>query len=377
MRAGRRVAHAVAVLALMLCLLAWPIAGRSQDRPASGAVGWPEADRLFHSDPRWLGGDAAFSVDLGGGRVLWFFGDSFAATRPGATRRQAAFVRNSVAIQFGYDPAQATIRFYTGHHRGRLADYLAAPEPNQWLWPLHGIRLGDRLLLFTMRQTRDPKPGALGFQSIGSRAFLVDRPDADPSQWKPRPVPTPESDGKMLVGMALVREAGFLYAYVLNDADHMAFLLRWSEAEAAGGRLLQPYWWCGAGGGWQTSPKLRQPVIRDAGGEFSVQRDPRGTGFLEVNSAGFGATSIVLRRAARPEGPWSEPQTLYWPPESAEPGLLVYAAKSHPELAGGDLVVTYAANGPDERLATDMNLYFPRFVRVSLSEQAHTAFAHP
>ena len=138
--------------------------------------------------------------------------------------------------------------------------------------------------------------------------------------------------------------------------------------------------------GQPTVAGSRRPVLRGLnrqveavpkGGEFSVQRDPRGTGFLEVNSAGFGATSIVLRRAARPEGPWSEPQTLYWPPESAEPGLLVYAAKSHPELAGGDLVVTYAANGPDERLATDMNLYFPRFVRVSLSEQAHTAFAHP
>ena len=28
---------------------------------------WPEADTLFHSDPRWLGADGAFSVNLGGG----------------------------------------------------------------------------------------------------------------------------------------------------------------------------------------------------------------------------------------------------------------------------------------------------------------------
>jgi hypothetical protein len=42
----------------------------------------PEADRLFHSDPRWLGADAAFSIDLGGGRVWWLFGDSFVANQP-------------------------------------------------------------------------------------------------------------------------------------------------------------------------------------------------------------------------------------------------------------------------------------------------------
>lgn len=52
---------------------------------------WPEADKLFRSDPRWLGGDAAYSVDLGHGRVPWLFGDSFIADAPGQTRRQSSF----------------------------------------------------------------------------------------------------------------------------------------------------------------------------------------------------------------------------------------------------------------------------------------------
>lgn len=37
---------------------------------AQTGTAWPEADKLFHSDPRWLGADGAFSIDLGGGRVV-------------------------------------------------------------------------------------------------------------------------------------------------------------------------------------------------------------------------------------------------------------------------------------------------------------------
>ena len=40
------------------------------------AVQWPQADALFHRDPRWLGSDAAFSVPLRDGRILWLFNDT-------------------------------------------------------------------------------------------------------------------------------------------------------------------------------------------------------------------------------------------------------------------------------------------------------------
>ena len=49
------------------------------------------------------------------------------------------------------------------------------------------------------------------------------------------------------------------------------------------------------------------------------------------------------------------------------PDAFVYAGKSHPELRGADLILTYVANGPDEKVANDMNLYFPQFVKVTLN----------
>lgn len=374
-RSAYRVARCVNGLFLtLLCFLAagfcstFPSHAAAQSSPASiQAAPWPQADRLFRSDPLWLGGDGAFSVDLGRGRVLWLFGDSFVATKPGQTRTQATFVHNSVAIQTGYNPARAAMHFYSGHRSGKPASFVPE-EGADWFWPMQGIRLGHRLLLFCMREARDLNKHSLGFQSVGWNAFLVDNPDAPPPQWKHHKLTGPEANGKMLIGMALLRQGDYLYAFDVNNGNGGNFdtyLLRWPVASAAEGRLTNPRWWCGTSEGWQSNPAHRQIVIPNAGNEFSVQRDPRG-GYLEVSGRGFGASVIVVRHAPRIEGPWSPPQTIYRPPESNAPHAFVYGAKSHPEIQGADLIVTYVANGSNQRLATDMSIYFPRFVRLRL-----------
>jgi hypothetical protein len=71
------------------------------------ATPWTEADALFRSDPRWLGSDGAYSIDLGDGRVLWLFGDTFISTSFLNTRRLAKMIRNSVGVQTGYEPSTA------------------------------------------------------------------------------------------------------------------------------------------------------------------------------------------------------------------------------------------------------------------------------
>jgi hypothetical protein len=63
---------------------------------------------------------------------------------------------------------------------------------------------------------------------------------------------------------------------------------------------------------------------------------------------------------------------IYRPPESDAPDAFVYAGKSHAELKGADLILTYATNGPDEKVAKDMSLYFPRFVKVGLHPRQDT-----
>jgi hypothetical protein len=133
---------------------------------AQTAVAWPEADKLFHSDSRWLGADGAYSIDLGNNRVLWMFNDTFVARHRGDDRPHAAFLRNTVAIQTGYDPSLATIKFYWRTRKGRPSEIFPSEGPI-WMWPGSGTRVGNRLLLFCERVASDSAKDSLGFKPVG------------------------------------------------------------------------------------------------------------------------------------------------------------------------------------------------------------------
>ena len=81
--------------------------------------------------------------------------------------------------------------------------------------------------------------------------------------------------------------------------------------------------------------------------ELSVSPARGQSGLVGVQTRGFGATTVALRFADAPEGPWTALDDAFRPTESDRQGVLVYAAKGHPQLVGADLVVTYASNAFD------------------------------
>ena len=57
----------------ILCLLnILCYSASANEWPEATAEAWPEADRLFRSDPSWRGGDGASSVDLGDNRIYGY-----------------------------------------------------------------------------------------------------------------------------------------------------------------------------------------------------------------------------------------------------------------------------------------------------------------
>ena len=331
--------------------------------PAVSATPWPEANALFERDPAWIGGDAAYSIDLGAGRILWLFGDSFIATTPARKRTEAKVIRNSIAIQQGSNPSTASAQFSWHTVNGQPASFF--PEANgDWFWPGHGARVGSGLLLFLIRERAST--AGLGFSSVGSVCLFIDNPDDPPLNWHSREVALTPTSFAMVGAGAVLSDAQYLYSYSPREpGNHDVFLVRWPKAQAALGNLSKPEWWSAAG--WTAQAALiGEPKILFANGqtEFSVSPGPNGT-LREVQSSGFGATDIILRSAAVPEGPWSAPKTIYHPPESDRANAMVYAAKAHPELQGADMVVTYVANNSVfATVLADMSLYYPRFVRI-------------
>ena len=346
---------------LLLALLGAAV-GCAGDAPPVIASSWPEADALFHSDPRWLGADGAYTVDLGDDRTLWLFGDTFLAKEPGGTTSDAFFLRNTVAVQTGRDPSQALMAFYWGADDDGSPRSFVDQDGGDWFWPGGGARIGDSLLLFYGR-IQTPSGDPSGFQNIGWRAIVVSDPDDLPSAWNMQDAQVPDTGG-IFPGYAVLVSGDHLYSYAeKGDVWHDIYLLRWSTSDVAAGNLMSPEWWCGdpgkspaGGSGWSASCDGGPSVVVPNGApELSVQPGGPLAPFVMVQTEGVGGATLALRTAPAPEGPWSDVQSFFRPPESRDGETDVYAGKGHPELTGADIVATYVP----------ADLYFPRFVRVN------------
>jgi len=221
--------------------------GCSNGAPATTATLWPEADQLFHTDSRWIGGDGAYSVDLGAGRVLWLFGDSFIAETPARVRDEAFMVRNSVAIQTGYDPSRAFMRFYWLREDDHPRSFI--PEDGkEWYWPVHGLRVDDSVVLFYER-VRTPAGNPSGFESAGWTAVRVDDPDDEPSAWTLEPTHKPKDDHGVQLGSAVLREGEFAYVYGERSTAASAWWLPSVARAAASARRV-------SAGAWPRPPPI-------------------------------------------------------------------------------------------------------------------------
>jgi len=167
------------VAALVLATVAAACGGGG---PAPAGVElWPEADALFHQDPRWLGSDGGISVDLGGDRVVWLIPDTFVALTRAHVREESCLVRNTVGLMTGSDPERgATMTFYWRTARGGLPESffpkgrdVCFQHDDAWFWPGDGERLGENgpLLIFLIRQR--PTSGGLGFVADGWEAVMA------------------------------------------------------------------------------------------------------------------------------------------------------------------------------------------------------------
>lgn len=366
------------LVAIALVLLAGgcPYCPVEYTPPGAYATRWEEADALFHQDPRWLGGDGAYSIDLRNGKSVWLFGDSFVATSAAHTRRESKLVRNSIAVMDGRDPITATMDF-AWREDGTGPSSFFPGVGDHWLWPVDGYRLEGGPLLIFFAELR-PTPGVgLGFASAGFRAIRVPNPDDPPARWTLEPVrslPAP-ADLNATVGNCVGAQGDFLYVVSVDGAQtHNGRMARWPLFVVGEGDLTEPEWL--VDGRWIGQAELTKnpDVLLDhVSTECSLTGDGYG-GWIYVGMRGFGAAEIELRPAEHIDGHWLAPQNIFTPV-----GTFTYAGKAHGELAPNgrkdaysyDLVATYADNSFtfDDLLdpANEQTLYWPHFVRISFS----------
>jgi Domain of unknown function (DUF4185) len=337
--------------------------------PCFEASAWQQADQLFHRDPHWVGGDGASSLDLSDGRILWLFGDSWIDPSGRGTRQSARMVSNSVAIQVGTDPVGASMQFYWGRAADGTPTALIPDEGEERHWFGNGVRVGNCLVLF-LNRIRSSNTG-LGFESVGWIAWMVENPDVEPSAWRMHRLATPTNPLGVLVGFAAVLRLGeYVYAFGAEDPvkSHPIYAARWPAEQVRHGNLFNPEWWAGDWLGWvpDSSSAPRRPLFENGQSELTIHADQETGQLLVVQTQGFGQADVMIRVAPTLTGPWSGPRMLYRPSEYYRPNVMIYSAKAHPELTGGDLVLTYDTNTFQfaEHL-TDSLIYYPRFVRLT------------
>ena len=324
---------------------------------------WPAADRLFETPGPWTGADAAYSVALGGDRVLWLFGDTFVGRVAAGKRAGVTMTRNTVAIQRGLDPSTAAITFYTG---ASPAGVFPPPDGRGWMWPLAGTRTPRGLAVFLGHFAATGDGSAFGFKAVGHAVAQVANPDDPPSLWRVAIHALP-FDG---YGIALTPVDSTLFIWGYRDRSVNGATVR--SAVLARAPLAAPEraerWRFWDGARWVAGPEHAAPLWEECATELSVHGSgPHGAGppYAAVYTRSGLSPDVLLRTADALTGPWSAPRVVYRCPEMRGK-VFTYAAKAHPELATrpGEIVATYVTNAADlGTVVNDARIYRPLFLR--------------
>jgi hypothetical protein len=359
--------HLLRALALLLCLFL----AACQVQPRLRVEPLPLYDAAFERTAGWIGGDGAYATDLGGGRLLWMFGDTFVGRVENGRRIDARLINNSAAIQTGREPNAAALAFiYRTLSDGSPAAYLQPADGAGWLWPYHGVRTADGLFLFLLQIEPAEGPAAFGFKPVATWLGKVSNPDEPPGRWNVSQQEIPWGNERRLFGASVLRQRDTCYIYGTVDEAVGGVVVKHMIVARVPAEQLGDFsaWLFFAGGEWVADADRAGRVCDNVASEFSVSFQPAADRFVLVYTAGGLSTDILLRFSPRPEGPWGEPVEVYRCPEAGwDPRVFCYAAKGHPELAaaGDELIVTYMANATDfALLESDARLYRPRFLRV-------------
>jgi hypothetical protein len=376
----------------------------------------------------WTGGDAASSIPLPGGRILWLFGDSYLSDVDGGKRTNVQLrFGNTIAIERnvapGVPPVAADLTFDWGaaSSNGWLPidpEMLRDPAaPRSGLralelklpvlsWPLHGTVVGTDLVLFdavvTPFQCADC--GAFPFKLHGSVASVVRGVDRPYEQWgflsgegwRKGHEPTQAFVPWSRAGVALDDVRGTLWGtFVMKDPSDPETLyvygnrqtLDASELVVARVREVRRgddvldfgRWTFWDGHRWAPDVGAALGIAVDAAVEGSVVPVPasHGGGYALVQSGDLYGGEVRVSLSEQPWGPFAPRYTLLLadcPVQGFEPGAaqLTYAAKAHPELGTEDemlvsLVTEHTSQG-DATFIADTHEYAPRFVRLPWDE---------
>jgi len=381
----------------------------TQSTAAKAAQLEPAWDEVFSRSHGWNGGDVAGTVDLGDGRVVWLFGDTFVGPLADGKRLPGnVMINNSLAVH-GWNsaapraPTPGTIEFVFGKPDAEgKPTALFAPQrvpPSELddeldamrqFWPSGGGFVAEadgkrRLIvgLFVIRKTKEH--GAFAFRRVGNALGIIDDVRRSPAEWSGRVVDIPhavgdqmQSDGvaSLSWGEQFLRapnDQANVYVFGVRSPRRGPRELVAARAPADSIQAFEKWRFRTSDGRWSERAAEAGAILKDIAPEFSLERLDFEAfhGYVLVQNEPLLGAGIRLLTAEEPFGPWSSPREVFRPvlPRN-DRDLFSYAAKGHLLLSRrGEILISYIVSAHDFwRLFRQADLYRPRFVSVSLGD---------
>ncbi|MBT4412137.1 MAG: DUF4185 domain-containing protein [Bacteroidetes bacterium] len=367
-----------------------------------------EWDAAFTRTEGWTGGDVAGTVNMGDGRTVWMFGDSWIGkVGEGKHVGGSHMINNVIAIHDSSElgsvraPLYKDIHFAWGPNNSENKPTAwiipKTRTDGEWYWPsgggvvIPGCNGTQKLIVFLFHLARrGEEDSSWNFKHIGSAMAIVDDAQETIEKWKTRQLTIPYStkpesathihsprtinwgvSAILQIKEPLHEKSGFLYIYGIDDSEVLNKKLFLARVYPDDVEKLDQWQFFSGEDNWSAFLGDAISIAENVPSELSVNEDVRlnADTFVMVHSEPLFGRKIMIRRAPNPEGPWSDPEPIY-----TVPGLdrgkeyFTYAAKGHLHLSRqNELLVTYIINANSIwEMAIDAAIYRPRFIRASL-----------
>ncbi|HIY75767.1 MAG TPA: DUF4185 domain-containing protein [Candidatus Sphingobacterium stercorigallinarum] len=327
-------------------------------------------DLILPNTPTGISGaDGALSIDLGGNRTLFIWGDSFLGELDKNRRREPSrFVLGNTATL--WDGKTATSLYGGEFHDPQPFIVTETPDVS-WYWPADGYLMENgRLVLFLSEyEKKENETGPFSFRYIGCDLVTLDTSNWEVLSRKP----FLENDHPIHYGHGVWVSHPYVYIYgskADNTNFHSELHLMRMELVAGLPAGRAEYW---TGERWDANPKASGAIsgIHTAVSEQFSIRELCGKIVLLNQDRYRVPGEIYLYQAENPEGPFEKEQLVY---TVDEPGLqadslFTYNAMLHPQIRRDEhILMSYNVNTFSETLSWKKgSVYRPRFIWVPLA----------
>jgi Domain of unknown function (DUF4185) len=337
----------------------------------------------FPFQQQWQGADAAYSIPLRDGRVVWIFGDTLYGDQRLVNGEEPRMVHNTLGIST-CKHGKWKIDYAIKKDAAGNPDSFFKPQKNDgtYYWALDGVEYKNELwiTLVCVRNVPNSNAFALGFAICGTDLAHMTGLEGDPQDWKVAYFPLVGQDVHANPSASAVIEGDYLYIYTLYEKGTRPQILTRIPLKDLGDpkKNLQ---YLGSDDQWHDGidPTKAKTIMKTGASEMSVRYHPELKKWIAVMvDPQIFSDKVILRTSPSMTGPWTDGDVIYRIPivqksdPKYDPDTFCYAGKEHPEFEKpGELLFTYVCNTmKPKKLTAETNIYFPQVVRMPMPDVA-------